>query len=147
VLVTVQRLCSILVPFYYAVFTIHFFFFYSLLLGFRSYVMWPIGVSRQFVQQTECDGRVVITSFRKLDVYWSVHRRRWRRKPTRCYSVFYWTCNRPNMFRAPLCPSSGALDYTADYHMSRLTPWLLMVGRSGAGLLAKFLGWGLSLDT
>jgi hypothetical protein len=32
------------------------------------------------------------------------------------------------MFRAPLCPSSGARDYTTDYHMRRLTPWLLMVG-------------------
>jgi hypothetical protein len=32
------------------------------------------------------------------------------------------------MFRAPLCPSSGARDYTTDYHMRRLTPWLLVVG-------------------
>jgi hypothetical protein len=56
-----------------------------------------------------------------LDVCWSMHRRnRWRRKPTRCYSVFYWTCNRLNMFRAPLCSSSGALDCTTDYHMSHL---------------------------
>jgi hypothetical protein len=47
---------------------------------------------------------------------------------------FYWTCNRLNMFRAPLCPSSRALDYTADYHVSHLTPWLPMVGRSGARL-------------
>jgi hypothetical protein len=63
-----------------------------------------------------------------LDVYWSVHcRNRWRSKPTRCYSVFYCTCNRLNMFRAPLCPSSGSRDYTTDYHMHRLTTWLLVV--------------------
>jgi hypothetical protein len=32
------------------------------------------------------------------------------------------------MFRAPLCPSPGARDYTADYHNHHLTPWLLVVG-------------------
>jgi hypothetical protein len=38
-------------------------------------------------------------------------------EPTRCYLVFYYTYDRFNMFRAPLCPSSGAHDYTADYHI------------------------------
>jgi len=43
-----------------------------------------------------------------------MHRRNMgRRKPTRCYTVFYWTCNLLNMFWACLCPSSGAPNYTA----------------------------------
>jgi len=37
-----------------------------------------------------------------------------RRKPTRCYTTFYWTCNLLNIFRASLCPSSGDRDYTAS---------------------------------
>ena len=44
-----------------------------------------------------------------------VHRRNMgRRKPTRCYTMFYWTCNLLNMFQVCLCPSSGARDYTAS---------------------------------
>jgi transposase len=33
-----------------------------------------------------------------------------------------------NMFRALLCPSSGAHDYTASYNIWSKTPWLLVVG-------------------
>jgi hypothetical protein len=29
-------------------------------------------------------------------------------EPTRCYLAFYYTYERLNMFRAALCPSSGA---------------------------------------
>ena len=32
-------------------------------------------------------------------------------KPTRRHSMVYWTYNTLNMFRALLCPSSGARDY------------------------------------
>ena len=32
-------------------------------------------------------------------------------KPTRCHCMFYCTYDMVNMFRALLCPSSGALDY------------------------------------
>jgi hypothetical protein len=49
-------------------------------------------------------------------------------EPTRCYLVFYYTCERFNMFRAALCPSSGAHDHISDYHMDRLILKLLMVG-------------------
>jgi hypothetical protein len=35
----------------------------------------------------------------------------WRRKPTRCYSIVYWSYNSLNMFRALICPSSGAREY------------------------------------
>jgi hypothetical protein len=38
-------------------------------------------------------------------------------EPTRCYLVFYYTYERLNKFRAALCPSSGAHNYTSDYHM------------------------------
>jgi hypothetical protein len=48
-------------------------------------------------------------------------------EPTRCCLVFYYTYYRLNMFRAPLCASSGAHDYTADYNMVRLILRLLMV--------------------
>jgi hypothetical protein len=56
-------------------------------------------------------------------------------EPTRCYLLFYYTYDRLNMFRAPLCPSSGAHDYNANYHLCRLDRRLLMVG----GLLQA--GW------
>jgi hypothetical protein len=48
-------------------------------------------------------------------------------EPTGCYLVFYYTYDRLNMFRAPLCPSSGPHDNNADYHMDRLILRLLMV--------------------
>jgi hypothetical protein len=47
---------------------------------------------------------------------------------TRFYLVFYYTCDRLNMFQAPLCPSSGRHDYTVVYHLGRLVLSLLMVG-------------------
>jgi len=34
---------------------------------------------------------------------------------TRCYLLFYYTYDRLNMFRALLCPSSGAHNYSAGY--------------------------------
>jgi hypothetical protein len=49
-------------------------------------------------------------------------------EPTRYYLVFYYTYDRLNMFRTPLCPSSGAHDYTADYQMGRLILRLLKFG-------------------
>ena len=39
---------------------------------------------------------------------WNVCR---EEKPTRCHSMLYCTYDMLNMFRALLCPSSGALDY------------------------------------
>jgi hypothetical protein len=47
--------------------------------------------------------------------------------PTRCYLVFYYTYDMLNMFRARLCPSSGAHNYTVAYHMGFLILGLLMV--------------------
>jgi len=41
-------------------------------------------------------------------------------EPTRCCLLFYCTYDRLNMFRALLCPSSGAHDFSADYHVIAL---------------------------
>jgi hypothetical protein len=49
-------------------------------------------------------------------------------EPTRCYLLSYYTYDRLNMFWAPLCPSSGAHDYNAVYHLGRLVLRLLIVG-------------------
>jgi hypothetical protein len=49
-------------------------------------------------------------------------------EPNRSYLVFYYTYDRLNIFRVTICPSSGAHDYTVDYHMDRLILRLLMVG-------------------
>ena len=42
------------------------------------------------------------------------------KEPTRCHLLFYCTFYRFNMFRALLCPSSGAYDYKVDHHTGRL---------------------------
>jgi len=50
------------------------------------------------------------------------------KKLTSCYLLFYCISYRLNIFRALLCPSSGARDYDVDYHigevgvLSRLQP-------------------------
>jgi hypothetical protein len=49
-------------------------------------------------------------------------------EPARCYSVFYYSYEMLNMFRAALCPSSGSHDCISDYHMDLLSLRLLMVG-------------------
>jgi hypothetical protein len=49
-------------------------------------------------------------------------------EPTRCYVLFHYIYDRLNTFRAPLCPSSGDYDYTADYHMGHPALRFLMVG-------------------
>ena len=53
------------------------------------------------------------------------------KEPTRCFitlSVSYHTYDRLDMFPALLCPSAGAHDYSADYHMGRPVLGLLLVG-------------------
>ena len=49
-----------------------------------------------------------------------------RVKPTRCYTMVYWTLWTLNIFRALLCPSSGACDYTDG-----LGVWLLTLVMAG----------------
>jgi len=46
-------------------------------------------------------------------------------KPTRCHLLFYCTSYRLNMFRALLCPSSGARYSNVDYCISRFVLGLL----------------------
>ena len=43
-----------------------------------------------------------------------------------CY--FYYAYVKHNMFRAPLCPSSGAHDDSVGYHIGRPVLELLLVG-------------------
>ena len=47
------------------------------------------------------------------------------KKPTRCHLLFYCASYWLNMFRALLCPSSGAHDYNFDYHIGRFILSLL----------------------
>jgi len=47
------------------------------------------------------------------------------KKPTRCHLLFYCTSYRLNIFRALLCPSSGARDYDVDYHIGPFVLGLL----------------------
>jgi len=50
------------------------------------------------------------------------------KKSTRCHLLFNCTSYRLNMFRALLCPSSGARDYDADYHTGPFVLGMLYVG-------------------
>ena len=54
-----------------------------------------------------------------FDECWTVHCRAicGEKEPPRCYTMVYWTYNPLKMFRALLCPSSGARDYTVGYSM------------------------------
>jgi len=70
-----------------------------------------------------------------------------RENPTRCYTIVYWTYDPLNMFRALLCPSSGAQECTGDYSMWHITLCLKMVRWSGVGLRAIHPGWRVLLDT
>ena len=51
---------------------------------------------------------------------------KWGERPTRCYTIVYWIYDSFNMLRAPLCPPSGAVDYTDIHTMSHIT--LVMAG-------------------
>jgi len=53
-----------------------------------------------------------------------------------------------NMFRALLCPSSGAHDYSADYHMGRLVLGLLLVGSyiQGGWIIVRAVGYSYSYN-
>jgi hypothetical protein len=50
-----------------------------------------------------------------------------KKKPTRCYTVVYWTYNLLNKFRALLCPSSGAQDCKDSISTWHMTPCLRLV--------------------
>jgi len=56
------------------------------------------------------------------------------KRPTRCYTLVYWTYNLLNMFQALLCPSSGARDYTGGYSMWHITLCLKLAVWSDVGL-------------
>jgi len=50
------------------------------------------------------------------------------KNPTRCHLLLYYAYVTLNMFRAPLCPSSGAHGDSVGYHIGRLALELLLVG-------------------
>jgi len=50
------------------------------------------------------------------------------KNPTRCHLLLYYAYVRLNMFRATLCPSSGAHDDSVGYHIGPLVLELLLVG-------------------
>jgi len=60
--------------------------------------------------------------------------------------MVYWTYNPLNMFRALLCPSSGARDCTGDYSMWHITLCLKLVVWSGVGLWAVRPEWRMLLE-
>ena len=61
-------------------------------------------------------------------------------EPTRSCLLFYYTYDKLNMFRAPLCPSSEGHDCSADYHMDRPVSWVAVGWQLGAGRLDKCPG-------
>ena len=48
------------------------------------------------------------------------------------------------MFQALICPSSGAHEYSADYHMGRPFSWVVVGWKLGAGRLDKYPGCRIS---
>jgi len=57
-----------------------------------------------------------------------------RTRSTRCYWMLYCTYNLLNMFRALICPSSGARDYTCRHcRIWCVMPWLLVVSGQEQG--------------
>ena len=75
-----------------------------------------------------------------------IHMRR-EEKPTRCHWMVYYTYNRLNMFRALLCPSSGARDYMCiitAYGVRCLGCWLLEVRCKQQAMRSE---WGMLLDS
>jgi hypothetical protein len=64
----------------------------------------------------------------------------YRRKPTRCHCMLYCTYNMLNMFRAILCPSSGARDHMCvitAYGVQCLGCWLSGVRCRAAGYVSR----------
>jgi len=50
------------------------------------------------------------------------------RESNKRHLIFYCTSYRLNLFRALMCPSSGARDYDVVYHIGRVVLGLLFVG-------------------
>ena len=70
----------------------------------------------------------VMVFLRFLRDYWKQVMNLKNEEPTRCHLLLYCTSYRLNMFRALLCPSSGARDYDVDYHIGRFVLGVLYVG-------------------
>ena len=80
-----------------------------------------------------------------LSVRASLRMRR-EEKPTRCHWMGYCTYDMLNMFRALLCPSSGARDYMCVITAYGVQCLVAGCRRSGAGQQGVRLGWGMLHD-
>jgi len=67
-------------------------------------------------------------------------------KQTRCNWTVYWTCIMLNMFRALLCPSSGARDYMCVTNVYGVQCLVAGCRRSGAGQQGVCPGRGMLHD-
>ena len=76
----------------------------------------------------------------------SLHRRR-EEKPTRCHLIVYYIYNMLNMFRALLCPSSGARDYMCVIAAHGVQFLVAGCQGSGAGQQAMRPGRGMLHDS
>ena len=57
------------------------------------------------------------------------------KRPTWCHLLFYFTSYVLNMFRTSIYPSSGACDYSVEYHVSHIVFGLMFVG------VSVWVGW------
>jgi len=76
-------------------------------------------VSRKATEKLAWQSRAFVVL--KLMLYGNAYKSKnmKNKNPTRCHLLFYCASDRLNMFRALLCPSSGARDYDVDYHIGR----------------------------
>ena len=66
--------------------------------------------------------------------------------PVRCHWMVYYTYNTLNMFRALLCPSSGARDYSVLLPLMVCDALVAGCWRSGVGQQVMRSGLGMLLD-
>ena len=78
---------------------------------------------RRIIQRTD-----FVTFYDTCEISPTSMKVRREEKPTRCHGMVYCTYKMLNMFREPLCPSSGARDYVCYYCLWCAMPWLLVVG-------------------
>ena len=81
-------------------------------IGFRNEVCQSIVISAPWFTSFSNDHPFSTTSHKQMCGLKN-------KKPTRCHLLFYGASYRLNMFRALLCPSSGARDNNVNYHIGK----------------------------
>jgi hypothetical protein len=85
---------------------------------------------RNYVKYANCcDTKLGMPYYVSLTLFTVNRFIRRRKKPTRCHSLIYCSCELLYMFRALICPSSGAPRLCLDYGMWCVVLKLLVVGR------------------